>query len=234
MTSHGDPTADAELAALITQQLTAILPTLVTQLIQANTSTNQGNNTPHCNSCHPPRLSSSKGVTEIPTTSKSNNRKRKATNFAITAPAAPTNQVALSDQRTQKTYAGNYPRCITCQYHHPQKFPCRQCTNCGRFGHLQPSCRSQPQTNQPRNTNTSTNTNPNPKACYECGDPSHFRNQCPKLIIVNQGSRGRASTTIKQEASTSDDVTNGTFLVDTHYTFIYHLIRVPVNALYNT
>jgi hypothetical protein len=40
------------------------------------------------------------------------------------------------------------------------------------------------------------------------------------MIIVNQGSRGRAFTTIKKEASTSDDVANGTFLVNTRYASI--------------
>ena len=58
------------MAALIAQQMATILPTLVTQLNQANAPVNQGNNAPHCNfkhfnSCNPPKFLGNEGATGL-------------------------------------------------------------------------------------------------------------------------------------------------------------------------
>jgi hypothetical protein len=58
MAPRRDSTTDVALAALIARPMATILPSLVTQLNQANATTNQGSNTPHCNfkhfnSCNP-------------------------------------------------------------------------------------------------------------------------------------------------------------------------------------
>ena len=73
--------------------------------------------------------------------------------------------------------------------------------------------------NRPNNAQTPP-TITQGRACYECGDPNHFRNQCPKLIIVNQGARGRAFNINANEAQANNDVVNGTFLVNNHYASI--------------
>jgi hypothetical protein len=70
MAPRRDPTADAALAALISRQMTSILPTLVIQLNQANASINQRNNTPQCNFKHfnsynPPRSLVIEGTTGL-------------------------------------------------------------------------------------------------------------------------------------------------------------------------
>ncbi|KAI3808009.1 hypothetical protein L1987_23949 [Smallanthus sonchifolius] len=63
--------------------------------------------------------------------------------------------------------------------------------------------------------------NANGRACFECGDPTHFRNQCPKLVNTNQaGARGRAFNINANEAQASDHVVNGTFLVNKQFASI--------------
>jgi hypothetical protein len=70
MAPRRDSTTDAALTALIARQMATILPTLVTQLNQANATTNQRNKTPHrnfkhFNSCHPPMFLGNKGTTGL-------------------------------------------------------------------------------------------------------------------------------------------------------------------------
>jgi len=106
-----------------------------------------------------------------------NKRKFNNNNFAITTPpisAIPLNQVAPITQFNKKPYTGILPLCNTCLFHHPASVPCRQCTNCGRFGHLNTTCRFLAQPNQPIG-----------RGCYQCGDPNHFRSTCPQLVNTN-------------------------------------------------
>lgn len=177
---------------------------------------------------------SSKEAKSEPTLNK-NNKKRKSNirNYAITTPAAPITQVAPTAQPTKKLYTGTFPQCNSCKYHHPTTAPCRQCTNCGRFGHVANTCRLpvQPQAYQP---NTQPIFQPNAplltygRACFQCGDPTHFRNTCPKLTIVNNaqanqanpGARGRAFNINVNQAQANNEVVNGTFLVNNHYASI--------------
>ncbi|KAI3686167.1 hypothetical protein L1987_79840 [Smallanthus sonchifolius] len=61
----------------------------------------------------------------------------------------------------------------------------------------------------------------NGRACYECGDPNHFRDQCPRLANARQGgARGRAFNINANEAQANNDVVNGTFLVNSQYASI--------------
>ncbi|KAI3810939.1 hypothetical protein L1987_20612 [Smallanthus sonchifolius] len=61
----------------------------------------------------------------------------------------------------------------------------------------------------------------NGRACYECGNPNHFRDQCPKLVNARQGgARGRAFNINANEAQANNDVVNGTFLVNSQYASI--------------
>ncbi|KAD3642175.1 hypothetical protein E3N88_31399 [Mikania micrantha] len=162
------------------------------------------------------------------------NKKRKGRNFAVTT-AAPLNQLPMQGLNTaKKPYVGNQPLCNTCRLHHPPNVPCRLCTNCGRYGHLHTTCRTtRPQNNQvfpaiQQNQNHQNNRamvqNPpfviQGRACYNCGDPNHLRNTCPRLAAQQAGvpaARGRAFNINANEAQNNNDVVNGTFLVDNQY-----------------
>ncbi|KAI3732573.1 hypothetical protein L1987_63779 [Smallanthus sonchifolius] len=117
-----------------------------------------------------------------------NGKKRKGKNFAIIAPATPLAQVApTAFNPNKKPYVGTLPLCNSCQLHHTTYMPCRLCTNYRRSGHTANICRTAPRAYQANQTVV-----PVPaafaqgRACYECGDPNHFRNRCPRLVIVNQ------------------------------------------------
>jgi hypothetical protein len=74
-------------------------------------------------------------------------------------------------QKPKKTYTGPHPQCSNCHYHHPAISPCRLCTSCNRLGHLFINCRT--------HTTSSNPTLPIIRGCYICGDPTHFRKDCP-------------------------------------------------------
>ncbi|KAI3815663.1 hypothetical protein L1987_15341 [Smallanthus sonchifolius] len=167
---------------------------------------------------------------EATTEPSHNNRKRKVRNFAVVTPAVPVNQAAPMVQTpVKKPYGGIYPLCATCNYHHPQSIPCRLCTYCGRYGHTVSVCRTKAlagQVNPPNRTvpqvaNQGAPAIANGHACYECGDPKHFRDQCPRLANARQGgARGRAFNINANEAQAKNDVVNGTFLVNSQYASI--------------
>ncbi|KAI3776282.1 hypothetical protein L1987_46057 [Smallanthus sonchifolius] len=61
----------------------------------------------------------------------------------------------------------------------------------------------------------------NGRACYECGDPNHFHDQCSRLANARQGgAHGRAFNINANEAQANNDVVNGTFLVNSQYASI--------------
>ncbi|KAJ0548425.1 putative transcription factor interactor and regulator CCHC(Zn) family [Helianthus annuus] len=180
--------------------------------------------------------------TRIESPSRSNKKKHRdnGKNYAVTTP-------------NKKPYTGSFPKCNYCQYHHPPNFPCRQCTGCGRFGHLVDACRNlqNQTTNQPRNPhNAQVLTQPFPqpnlvmvpyqaqnvtqpyyqhnypmmphaRACFNCGDPTHFRNSCPRLVNIinaqaqahpinqaNQAAGGRAFNVNVNQAGANNDAGN--------------------------
>ncbi|KAI3784091.1 hypothetical protein L1987_43183 [Smallanthus sonchifolius] len=167
---------------------------------------------------------------EATTEPSHNNRKRKTRNYAVVTPTIPVNQVAPMVQTPAKRpYVGIYPLCATCNYHHPQSIPCRLCTYCGRYGHTFNVCRAKAlagQVNPPNQTNTQVANQgvpaiANGRACYECGNPNHFRDQCPKLVNARQGgARGSAFNINANEAQANNDVVNGTFIVNSQYASI--------------
>ncbi|KAI3762560.1 hypothetical protein L1987_52991 [Smallanthus sonchifolius] len=167
---------------------------------------------------------------EATTVPSRNNRKRKVRNFAVVTPTIPVIQAAPMVQTpVKKTYGGIYPLCATCNYHHPQSIPCRLCTYCGRYGHTVSVCRTKAPTGQvnppnrtvPQVVNQGALAIANGRACYECGDPNHFRDQCPRLANARQGgASGRAFNINANEAQANNDVVNGTFLVNSQYASI--------------
>ncbi|KAD5318040.1 hypothetical protein E3N88_17986 [Mikania micrantha] len=151
--------------------------------------------------------------TETSNSSKFNHRKRKANNFAVVTPAAPVNQQA--PKSNTKPYVGPNPLCNTCRYHHPTTQPCRICTNCGMYGHLANYCRHGPlgqqgQQVQPMNQQQLAPANPvqaNGRVCYECGDPNHLRDRCPRLAGNNQRvARARNHQLVVQDAQPNQDI----------------------------
>ncbi|KAI3786519.1 hypothetical protein L1987_40262 [Smallanthus sonchifolius] len=158
------------------------------------------------------------------------NKKRKARNFVVVTLAIPVNQAAPMIQApAKKPYVGIYPLCATCNYHHPQSIPCRLCTYCGRYGHTVNVCRAKAlagQVNPPNQTNTQVTNQGAPaiangRACYECGNPNHFRDQFPRFANARQGgARGRAFNINANEAQANNDVVNGTFLINSQYASI--------------
>ena len=163
--------------------------------------------------------------TEPSLTQPSSSKKRKTRNYAVTTPAVPVNQ---QPPQNPIGYTGNQPLCNTCNRHHPNNKPCLVCTHCGLYGHLFDRCRKRP-ANQP------APRNPYPqqpriaappvrpaiaynRACFVCGDPNHFANNCPQRRGGNQGvAPARAFQVNAQAAQADGNVVNGTFLIDHIY-----------------
>ena len=149
---------------------------------------------------------STKGVNTSITSHQNKKRRRFNNNnnntnnhkaFAITNPPHDKNPNHQGNQLAQpnpdtRSYTGRHPLCTQCNYHHPAG-PCRKCNKCGRIGHTDMYCRNRAPTSQSHlniqpfvqtMVQPYVNQNPNQRACYNCGDPTHFRNACPKLINV--------------------------------------------------
>ncbi|KAI3802065.1 hypothetical protein L1987_30189 [Smallanthus sonchifolius] len=150
------------------------------------------------------------------------NKKRKAKNFAVVTPAAPVKHAApMAQNSTKKHYVGSSPLCNTCNYHHFPNLLCRICASCGKYGHLANTCRVNPPGNLANQGNKGVPAIANGNACFECGNPNHFRNRWPKLINPNQGgARGSAFNINANETQANNDVVNGTFLVNNQYASI--------------
>ncbi|KAJ0509998.1 hypothetical protein HanIR_Chr11g0535601 [Helianthus annuus] len=105
--------SNRRMAALIAEQMAAIIPSIVVQLQQAlnaHVSTNQTEEAK-------PKPSS-----------PDNNHQRSETNHDYAISAIPLNQVALNPVPNRKPYHGHFPQCPTCQKHHPANTLCRLCT----------------------------------------------------------------------------------------------------------
>jgi hypothetical protein len=183
-----------------------------------------------------------------PKTEEPKNKKVKSNrNYAITTPTPPANPTyTYSTQQPprqsqpqtttpptpRKGYTGPHPVCGNCTFHHHTAAPCRLCTKCNRLGHHAPDCRiSSPQTNTPTQAPRISNNPPQAprtanaptaRACYNCGDPNHYKSECPKLRTTQapQPGRGRAFALTAAQAQATADVINGTFLINDQYASI--------------
>nr|GEX95238.1 zinc finger, CCHC-type [Tanacetum cinerariifolium] len=87
-----------------------------------------------------------------------NKRQRTRKNFALTA---------LEQGQVQHQYAGQHPKCAKCNFHHSGN--CSMCGRCNQVGHFTRYCMGRVINERPRPT------------CFECGDPNHFRRNCPRM-----------------------------------------------------
>ncbi|GJR97611.1 putative reverse transcriptase domain-containing protein [Tanacetum coccineum] len=149
-----------------------------------------------------------------------NKRQRAGGNFALTVP---------EQGQGQRQYAGQHPKCARCNFHHFGN--CHVCRRCNQVGHFTRYCTGRVANERPRPT------------CYECGDPNHFRRNCPRmnrattsggnrpnLVLAiegnnNQGSnrnreQGRAFGLGVAEAPQDSNVVTGTFSLNDHFATI--------------
>nr|GEY75804.1 hypothetical protein [Tanacetum cinerariifolium] len=95
-------------------------------------------------------------------------------------------------------------------------------------GHYAHDCRSTGNTNA---TNNQGDNGPNPRgnACFECGNPRHFKRDCPKLNNKNGGNRnaqgwmydlGNAERNGNVAGNPDSNVVTGTFLLNNRYASI--------------
>ncbi|KAI3799955.1 hypothetical protein L1987_35261 [Smallanthus sonchifolius] len=121
----------------------------------------------------------------------------------------------------QNVYLGTLPRCDKCGYHHSEK--CIQCGKCKKYGHLAHNCRSN--TNPNKINQVAGKVNPGTErmnqGCFECGDPKHFRKDCPRLKNRNDNqARGRAFVMRAGDARQDPNIVTGTFPINNHYASI--------------
>ncbi|KAI3671895.1 hypothetical protein L1987_87092 [Smallanthus sonchifolius] len=121
----------------------------------------------------------------------------------------------------QNGYLVVRPRCDKCGYHHGGK--CTQCGKCKKYGHLAHNCRRN--ANPTKINQVAGKVNPGTErmnqGCFECGDPKHFRKDCPKLKNRNDNqARGRAFVMGAGDARQDSNIVTGTFPINNHYASI--------------
>ncbi|KAJ0946306.1 putative transcription factor interactor and regulator CCHC(Zn) family [Helianthus annuus] len=143
--------------------------------------------------------------------SSKKSRKRKASkNFAVTAqnPQNPPTQPPA-----KKQYAGTAPHCTRCNGHHVVQQACKQCTTCGKLGHLANICRlGQNQAAQVQAPVQGNAARFPSGSCFNCVEFGHFRNNCQRLVNANANvnpARGRAYNLNANETRADNEVVNG-------------------------
>nr|GEW58808.1 putative reverse transcriptase domain-containing protein [Tanacetum cinerariifolium] len=133
----------------------------------------------------------------------------------------------LMDQKL-RTYAErqndnkrkNLPLCTKCNYHHTGPCP-PMYNNCKKYGHATRDCR----VNVNNSNNSNNNRDQNTSTCFECGEPRHFKKNCPKLknngnANRNEGARGKAYVLGRGDSNPESITVTGTFLLNNCYASI--------------
>nr|GEV72673.1 hypothetical protein [Tanacetum cinerariifolium] len=144
-----------------------------------------------------------------------NKRQRTGGNFALTV---------LEQGQGQCQYAGQHPKCVKCNFHHSGNR--RVCRRCNQVGHFTRYCTGRASNERPRPT------------CFECGDPNHFKRNCPRMnqattsggnhpnpVLAIEGNtkeivriaQGRAFGLGVAEAPQDLNIVTGTFSLNDHF-----------------
>ncbi|KAD6796147.1 hypothetical protein E3N88_07043 [Mikania micrantha] len=169
----------AALATLITEQSVAVIPDLITRVMNSDEYAR----------CYPKTVTGTDGLVERePSKKRKRRRAKKSKGPVIYTEAIPLRQIASTPgpeiqevpvEQIRKPYTGKFPLCVTCSFHHARNKPCKHCLNCGRKRHWNRECRNPPTHNQ----NPGTTTYPLPrysKDCYVCGSSEHLTRSCPE------------------------------------------------------
>ncbi|KAD7116949.1 hypothetical protein E3N88_04217 [Mikania micrantha] len=128
-----DPAVEV-LATLITEQLVAILPGIITRIRNSEEFTRNF-----------PLLAAEKKEPEEGETSRKRkrNRSKKSRNPEIHTEAIPLRQMAVApESENRRCYAGKSTLCTNCHYHHRAEISCKQCIHCGKTNHWDHQCKS--------------------------------------------------------------------------------------------
>ncbi|KAI3795656.1 hypothetical protein L1987_38313 [Smallanthus sonchifolius] len=132
-----------------------------------------------------------------------------------------------SAQQNQGSYAGKYPKCNKCNFHHTGACDRYRCQRCGKMGHSAKDCRGDLQAKQ-------APTGEAPKGCFECGKEGHYKRDCPQLKKAGNGNgngnhqggngngngngaKGRAFVIGSSEARKDQNVVTGMFPLNDHF-----------------
>nr|GEW70574.1 hypothetical protein [Tanacetum cinerariifolium] len=107
-------------------------------------------------------------------------RQRTGRNFSLTAP---------KQGQRQRQYAGQHPKYAKCNFHHSGNCPVYG--RCNQVGHFIRYC-----------TSRATNERPRP-TCFECGDPNHFRRNCPRMNRTTTSAGNRPNHVLAIEGNTT-------------------------------
>ncbi|MFS7976319.1 putative nucleotidyltransferase, Ribonuclease H [Helianthus anomalus] len=180
---------------------------------------------------------------------KKHNNSSNNKNCAVATTAAPLQAVPTQQQThhrsapvinappAKRVYTGPHPLCPTCSYHYPVGLACRFCTHCNLYGHFTANCRYGPRQAPvqatahqallpaPQGQPAAQAPAVNARACFACGDPNHFANMCPNMVVKQepqqqqqqQAARARTFNINARQAQADNNVVNGTFLVNGIY-----------------
>ncbi|XP_023734054.1 uncharacterized protein LOC111881896 [Lactuca sativa] len=127
------------------------------------------------------------------------------TTIILTTVPIPTS-TTTSNTPTPIRYAGTFPKCNKCNFHHTGVCKEMHCKNCNKKGHTFRFCRAPA---QPISQVPATGVS---QACYECGEIGQFKRNCPKA--KNAGGTGRVLAIGHKEAIVDPTVVTDTFTVE--------------------
>nr|GEX73613.1 hypothetical protein [Tanacetum cinerariifolium] len=109
-----------------------------------------------------------------------NLRQRTRKSLALTTP---------EQRQRQRQYAGQHPKCAKCNFHHSSNYTI--CRRCNQVGHFTRYCIGRAADERPRST------------CYKCGDPNHFRRNCPRMNQATTSGGNRLNHVIAIKGNTN-------------------------------